>query len=32
MIQRILVVGDDPQLVRLRCASLEQGGYRVFVV
>jgi DNA-binding response OmpR family regulator len=31
MTQRILVVGDDPQIVRLLRASLEQAGCRVFV-
>ena len=31
MEQRILVVDDDPQIVRLLRASLEQGGYQVFV-
>ena len=28
--QRILVVDDDPQIVRLLRASLEQAGYQVF--
>jgi len=31
MVQRILVVDDDRQIVRLLRAYLEQGGYRVFV-
>jgi two-component system alkaline phosphatase synthesis response regulator PhoP len=31
MEQRILVVDDDPQIVRLLRASLEQAGYQVFV-
>ena len=31
MSQRILVVDDDPKIVRLLGASLEQAGYRVFV-
>jgi two-component system alkaline phosphatase synthesis response regulator PhoP len=30
MSQRILVVDDDPQIVRLLRASLEQAGYQVF--
>ena len=31
MEQRILVVDDDPQIVRLLRAGLEQAGYSVFV-
>ncbi len=31
MAQRILIVDDDPKIVRLLRASLEQAGYRVFV-
>jgi DNA-binding response OmpR family regulator len=31
MTQRLLVVDDDPQIVRLLRATLEQAGYRVFV-
>jgi len=31
MPQRILVVDDDPKIVRLLRASLEQAGYQVFV-
>jgi two-component system alkaline phosphatase synthesis response regulator PhoP len=31
MEQRILVVDDDPQIVRLLRASLEQAGYQVYV-
>ena len=31
MTQRILVVDDDPKIVRLLRASLEQAGYQVFV-
>jgi two-component system alkaline phosphatase synthesis response regulator PhoP len=31
MQQRILTVDDDPQIVRLLRASLEQAGYQVFV-
>ncbi len=31
MAQRILVVDDDPQIVRLLRTYLEQAGYRVFV-
>jgi two-component system alkaline phosphatase synthesis response regulator PhoP len=31
MSQRILVVDDDPQIVRLLRASLEQAGFQVFV-
>jgi len=31
MAQRILVVDDDPELVRLLRAYLEQGGYQVLV-
>jgi two-component system alkaline phosphatase synthesis response regulator PhoP len=30
MSQRVLVVDDDPQIVRLLRASLEQAGYQVF--
>jgi two-component system alkaline phosphatase synthesis response regulator PhoP len=30
MAQRILIVDDDPQIVRLLRASLEQAGYQVF--
>jgi len=29
--QRILVVDDDREIVRLLRASLEQAGYRVYV-
>jgi len=31
MAQRILIVDDDPKIVRLLRASLEQAGYQVFV-
>jgi DNA-binding response OmpR family regulator len=31
MTQRILVVDDDPRIVHLLRASLEQAGYGVFV-
>jgi len=31
MAQRILIVDDDPKIVRLLRASLEQAGYRVIV-
>ncbi len=31
MTQRMLVVDDDPWIVGLLRASLEQAGYRVFV-
>ena len=31
MVQRILVVDDDPDIVRLLCAYLEQDGYTVLV-
>jgi DNA-binding response OmpR family regulator len=31
MEQRILAVDDDPQILRLLRASLEQVGYQVFV-
>jgi len=31
MTQRILIVDDDPKIVRLLHASLEQAGYQVFV-
>ena len=31
MTQRLLVVGDDTQIVRLLRARLEQAGYRLFV-
>ena len=31
MAQRILIVDDDPKIVRLLRASLEQTGYQVLV-
>jgi two-component system alkaline phosphatase synthesis response regulator PhoP len=31
MAQRILIVDDDPKIVRLLRASLEQAGYQVLV-
>jgi two-component system alkaline phosphatase synthesis response regulator PhoP len=31
MVQRILIVDDDPRIVRLLRASLEQSGYRALV-